>query len=191
MLDYVPSFFKRRSTSWTSPIWKVRFLASIQIFHTPNIILADKSKFNLIGFIPEVMFRDVPATSDVLWDCRNLPVTGFCPLTDEMQKVLMRRINPRREERIRVRNLVHLNQLLHLKREANDSLTSNLLHQLRHQKGREPKRWLIDHELRHQAIGRIHNLKLFRRFPFRQRFTTKKMFRLNRRFWSRQLQILK
>ncbi|CAI9302917.1 unnamed protein product [Lactuca saligna] len=63
-------------------------MAAIRIFHTTNIILTDKSKFTFIGSISESLLRDVPATSEVLRTYHSLPVSGFCPMTDDVRNVL-------------------------------------------------------------------------------------------------------
>lgn len=61
---------------------------SIQIIQTTNIILVDNPKFNFTGSLPEAMLRDIPASSEILQAYHSLSLSGFCPLTDEMRKVL-------------------------------------------------------------------------------------------------------
>lgn len=56
---------------------------SVSNFHTTRIIVADKSKFSFIGSIPEVMFRNVPASSKILEGFRKLTPSAFHPLTSE------------------------------------------------------------------------------------------------------------
>ena len=63
-------------------------MATIQIFHTTNIILVDNSMFTFINSISESRLRDVPAASEVLLTYCSQPVSGLCPMTDEVRKVL-------------------------------------------------------------------------------------------------------
>lgn len=70
------------------PVMQDAMVASISTFHTTSIIFADTSKFSFVGSIPEAMFHDVPVSSKILEGYKKILVTGFCPLTSEMQTII-------------------------------------------------------------------------------------------------------
>ena len=50
--------------------------------------MADRSKFDFIGAIPEAMFLDVPPSSMILEGHRTLTPSGPRPVTGEFQSIL-------------------------------------------------------------------------------------------------------
>ncbi|CAI9267847.1 unnamed protein product [Lactuca saligna] len=79
------------------------FMYAILIFHTTNFIIADNCKLSFVGFILEAIFRAVPTASKILEAYRKPPISGFCPLTDEMRAILEEADKPKKEERRKMR----------------------------------------------------------------------------------------
>lgn len=90
---------RRVSDKHNIPTMQDALVFSISTFHTTWLIAVDASKFSFIGSIPEVVFRDVPASSLLLQGFLQLTTSGFRPLIPEMQATLMLLINCKREVR--------------------------------------------------------------------------------------------
>ncbi|CAI9266312.1 unnamed protein product [Lactuca saligna] len=59
-------------------------MATIQIFHTTNIIRIDNSKFNFINSIPELMLRDVPTLKTEKVKVLNVKLENVTRTIDEL-----------------------------------------------------------------------------------------------------------